>query len=261
MQQLLADEQARIAAPAKRSWRSIGELLATAAVILFVSGLLLPAIRHMRHDYWHQCCRMQLSRIGQGIGNYMADYDGSLPAVATTAGSPWWKVGDQGDQNHSNTRNAWLLAKEGYVNPVDFVCPGRSQGRVTHLDPETAENFNDFPARRYITYSFRIRCPKSADPLQRGKKVLISDLNPLFERLPSNYSRPLKIKLTNEMLNFNSANHRRKGQNILFCDGSVDFAETRHVGLSQDDIFTLQNTHVYDGTEVPTCQTDAFLAP
>lgn len=261
LQQLLANEQARGVAPKRTVWRNLGEMVATAAVILFVAGVLLPMLRHAREDYWRHSCQMQLKRIGQGITNYIADYDGSLPTVATTLGSPWWKVGDQGDENHSNTRNAWLLAKEGYVNPVDFVCPGRSQGRVTRLDPQMAEFFNDFPARRYITYSFRIRCPQSANKLQHGKRVLISDLNPLFETLPRNYSQPLRIKLTRELLNFNSANHRRRGQNILFCDGSVDFAKSRHVGISQDDIYTLQNTHVYQGVEVPSCETDAFLAP
>ena len=261
LQQLLATEQARKVTAKSRFWRNLGEMAATAAVILFVAGVLIAPLKHARQNYWRQLCQMQLSRIWQGIDHYSSDHDGKLPAVATTTGAPWWKVGYQGKENYSNTRHMWLLIKGDYVSPVDFVCPGRRQGRAIQFDASQAKNFNDFPARRYVTYSFRIMCDKPIKKNLLGGKVLMSDLNPLFERLPQNYSNPLKLKLNKTLLTLNSINHNRRGQNVLFCDGSVKFVKIRRIGIAEDDIFTLQDTDIYKGCEVPSRETDAFLAP
>ncbi len=261
LQQLLAGEQSGRVAAKSRFWRNLGEMVATAAMIVFVAGVLLAPLKRARQNYWQQLCQMQLSRIGRGISHYISDHDGRLPAVATTTGAPWWKVGYQGKENHSNTRHMWLLVKGDYVSPSDFVCAGRRQGRAIQFDAAQAKNYNDFPARRYVTYSFRIMGDKSQKGCRPAQKVLISDLNPLFERLPQSYSRPLKLKLNKSLLTFNSINHSRRGQNILLCDGSVRFVKRRRIGISEDDIFTLQDTQIYEGCEVPSRETDAFLAP
>lgn len=260
LQQLLAVEQTRTVAKSF-FWRNFGQLASAAAMIIFVAGIIIAPLTHMRQDYWQKYCQTQLQRIGQGINAYSADNEDKLPAVATTLGSPWWKVGYQGEENHSNTRHMWLLAKNNYVNPTDFVCPGARQGKAIQLDPSQAKNYNDFPARRYVTYSFRIICKQPADKNMLGQKVLIADLNPLFERLPQNSANSLDLQLSENQLNLNSSNHCRSGQNILFCNGSVEFVKTRQMGILQDDIFTLRDTNVYKGVEIPSCETDAFLAP
>ncbi len=260
LQQLLAVEQTRSVAKSF-FWRNFGQLASAAAMIIFVAGIIIAPLTHMRQDYWQKYCQTQLQRIGQGINAYSADNEGKMPAVATTLGSPWWKVGYQGEENHSNTRHMWLLAKNNYVNPTDFVCPGARQGKAIQLDPSQAKNYSDFPARRYVTYSFRIVCKQPTDKNMSGQKVLIADLNPLFERLPQNSANSLDLQLSENQLNLNSSNHCRRGQNILFSDGSVEFVKTRQMGVLQDDIFTLRDTNVYKGVETPSCETDAFLAP
>jgi hypothetical protein len=261
LQQLLADEQARAVTVKSRLWYNLGDMLAAAAVIVFVAGVLITPLRFARQKSWQQRCQMQLRHIWQGIKNYSADYDGELPAVATATGAPWWKVGYQGEENHSNTRHIWLLAKGDYVNPSDFVCPAASQGRALQFDASQVQYYNDFPHRRYVTYSFRIRCNKPTKLHLLGPKVLIADLNPLFERLPQNYSKSFKLKLNKDLLTLNSPNHNRCGQNVLFRDGGVKFVKMRRIGIAEDDIFTLQNTDIYQGIEVPSREADAFLAP
>jgi hypothetical protein len=262
LEQLLADEQAKGITDKRRFWKNIGEIVATAAVIVFVAAVFIAPLNLARQKSWQQACLMQLQRIGHGITSYSSDHDGQLPAVATTTGAPWWKVGYQGKENYSNTRHIWLLPKAGYVNPADFICPGSTQGYQTlQLTPSEVQNYNDFPSRRYVTYSFRIRCGKPGAESTGGKRVLIADLSPLFEKLPDDYSKPLKLQLTTNLLNLNSINHNRRGQNILFCDGSTAFIRVRQVGAAEDDIFTLQGKNTYDGNEVPTRETDAFLAP
>jgi len=261
LQQLLADEQTREVAAKSRLWWNLGKTVAAAAVILIAVGIWFAPLNFARQKYWQHRCQMQLSRIFQGINNYSSDHNGRLPAVAAATGSPWWKVGYQGKENQSNTRHIWLLVRGGYVNPADFVCPGRREGRAIQFDALQAKNYSDFPGRKYVTYSFRIMCPGSEEESLLGRKVLISDLNPLFERLPRDYSNSLKIKLTKDLLTLNSINHNRRGQNVLFGDGSVRFIKKRHTNLSDDDIFTLQGTDVYQGVEVPAYEGDAFLAP
>jgi hypothetical protein len=204
---------------------------------------------------------MQLQHIWQAINHYSADYDDKLPAITAAAGEPWWKVGYQGKENHSNTRPMWLLVKHDYSKPADFVCPSASRGKTLQFDILQVQNYNDFPAREYMTYSFQISCRGTAEGKLLCRKVLMADLSPLFERLPDDYSKPLKLRLNKDLLTLNSINHKRRGQNVLCADGRVDFVKTRHSSLSEDDIFTLRDTDIYQGSELPSCETDFFLAP
>ncbi len=259
--QLLADEQAKTVASPWYLWWKIGRVLAAAAVIFIVASIWFAPLNFARQKYNQYRCEMQLARIAEGIKQYMADHEGQMPAVAMTAGAPWWKVGYQGSGNYSNTRHLWLLARGGYVNPAYFVCPGAKQGQIIQLDSLQVKDYNDFPNRKHVTYSFRIRCGKPKGAHAIGQKILISDLNPLFEALPGPDEKTLIVRLNKELSNLNSANHNRKGQNVLLDDGSVKFLKTRRFGVVEDDIFTLQNTKVYQGVEVPLCESDTFLAP
>ena len=87
----------------------------------------------------------------------------------------------------------------------------------------------------------------------------MADWNPLFEKTPEDYSKPFNLRLTKKLLTLNSINHMRRGQNILFGDGRVEFLKTRFIGT--DDIFTLQDTDIYKGCEEPSLENDFFLAP
>jgi prepilin-type processing-associated H-X9-DG protein len=152
----------------------------------------------------------------------------------------------------------WILVRNDYVQPDDFMCPARKDEFSCH----NPRDYNDFPKRNYVTYSFRISCPKSAG-INAGRQVIISDKSPVFEQAlcspPSN--KEFLVNLTDELLNRNSSNHAGRGQNVLFCDGSVTFIRKRHVDSSMDDIFTIQGKKTYTGTEMPESDSDAFLAP
>ena len=264
LEQLLAAEQRQKVTTQSWFWQNISRRLATAAVFMVTGGILLTTFNiissYARQNCRQQQCQMQLGRIAQGMDNYVADHDGQMPAVASATGSPWWKVGYAGNENHSNTRPIWLLVKNNYVNPSDFVCAGIKDSRAPQFDTLQVKNYNDFPSRKYITYSFRIRC-SSSPVMNTGRKVLMADLNPLFEKLPQDFYSPFRLQLDKNLSTINSINHNRRGQNVLFCDGSAKFIKNRYTDISKDDIFTLQNTNTYEGCEVPTCEADAFLAP
>jgi hypothetical protein len=265
LQQLLAAEQGRPVIHKVHFWHNLTEMAAVAAAIILVAGVLIPPLSFARQRYWQQRCQMQLSNIFQGIKRYSADYEGKLPVVAVTPGTPWYRVGYQGSEDYSNTRSLWRLVKGGYVkNPADFVCKGRSQGKALQFDMSQAQNFNDFPARRYVTYSPRIVCIKFQEKCMTSGEPLMADSNPIFENLPERLSYEIKLRLNNKLLSINSINHNGRGQNILFGDGAVRFIKDRHIGIAADDIFTLQDMgrgFEVKGCEVPSCETDAFLAP
>lgn len=258
LEQLLAAEQSSKVTTKSWFWRNFSEVAVIAAVVLFVAGIFVPSFGFVRQKYQQTKCQLGLSQIWQGLNNYRTDHDGQMPYVATATGAPWWKVGDQGKKNQSNTRHIWLLVKNNYVKPVIFICPARLPKKLIEYDPL---QYNDFPDRKHITYSFRIMCDKLKNQSQAGRTVLMSDLNPLFENLHPKNAISFKLKLDEELASINSINHNRRGQNVLFCNGSVKFVKTRRLGAEMDDIFTLQNTHIYQGTEVPFHDTDSFLAP
>ena len=261
LQELITAEQTKKPLTNPRFWRNMGEILSAAAILLFISGVVISPLRYARHQSWQQNCKNQLAGIARGMDNYMSDNQGQMPAMATAAGDPWWKVGYQGRENHSNTRQMWVLVKNGYVDVGDFVCPGKREGRAIQFDPAKVKDYNDFPARRYITYSFRIPCKNMTPATIMGKKVLIADLNPLFEKIPGIANGKLGLKPNTQLMRINSRNHNLKGQNVLFDDGSASFNRTRQAELSHDDIFTLQNTTTYQGCELPSSPNDVFLAP
>ncbi len=265
LKQLLEQEQSGIATARPSFWRSLAEMAAVAAVILVVAGVSFPALRSVRQTAWQTKCQAQLLQISRGFTDYASDNQGNLPAVATTSGSPWWKVGNQGNENHSNTRHLWLLVKDKYVEPDDFVCPGRTQGRAMQFDKRKVKNLLDFPDRRYVTYSFKIMCDDTSKKLPAGDRVFMSDLNPVFEKMFNAFQTSPghhpKMVLGDKMLKLNSFNHNNRGQNIILGSGAVKFVRTRNVGPAADDIFTLKDKTTYTGTEIPYSDDDIFLAP
>lgn len=260
LEKLLQNEQKKSPVTASRSfWANFVEVAAIAAMIFVVAGISFPTLQSARQNYWKTKCSSQLASMATGISQYAADHDQSMPSVATAAGSPWWKVGDQGTENQSNTRHLWLLVKDKYVGPEAFVCPARIEGKASKLDQSQVSKLSDFPNRKYVTYSFRIVSDQNANQLLGANKVLIADVNPIFENLPRDFYRDLDLKVNDEMRKANSLNHRGKGQNVLLSDGSVLFNKDRQIG--DDDIFTVKDQMHYHGMETPTTAGDNFVAP
>jgi hypothetical protein len=264
LEQLLADEQAKAAAAGGGFWAGLGRQLARAAVFVVVGTVAISTWKvttdYTRANAQKLACQARQKSIFEGIANYKADHGEKGPQVATSAGAPWWKVGYQGDENHSNTRHMWLLVKNGYVDPNVFVCPGRKGARQLHIEQSQIKSLCDFPGREYVGYSFRVMCGKSMKGRGHGSRAIMADLSPLFETLPS-FSNSLMLQLDRKLATLNSINHKRRGQNVLFCDGGVKFVKKRSVDITLDDIFTLRDKQFYQGHELPSCDADAFLAP
>ena len=256
LNQLLAAEQKRKTG----LWHNIFGRLATAAVFVFVGAGVITgwniATNYARQMSWQTKCGAQMAGLFNGLSNYRNDNNGQMPTLASASGDPWWKVGYQGPENVSNTRKMWVLVRNEYVKPDAFMCPATKPSSSFNYN---AKEYNDFPKRNLVTYSFRIGCPKVG--LEKmGRQVIIADMSPIFANVSAS-EKALNINICEALLKQNSPNHGGRGQNVLFCDGSVVFVKGRTVDASLDDIYTIQNTQTYQGVEVPTSEADVFLAP
>ena len=261
LSQLLANEQTKRITIKIGAWRNYSQRAAVAALIIFSVGIIFPTLKALNDKSRRQRCAMQSNNVFQGLRNYITDHDGQTPAVATLAGAPWWKLGDQGRENQSNTRNVYLLPKYEYVDIENFVCPACKGEVPLELNSSQIRKLKDFLSRRYVTYSFQINCRKLTGGKLLCRKVIMADMNPLFENLPEDLPEQLRVQLDRTLLTLNSMNHKRRGQNVLFGDGHIKFLKSRFIGIADDDIYTLQDTDEYLGCEVPSHANDFFLAP
>jgi len=265
LEKLLQAESGKLVTTRTSFWRSMAETVAVAAAVVIFSGLFVPVTRSMRAHAWQAACESNLSRVAQGITQYAGDHQGMLPAVATKAGNPWWKVGSTQPENQSNTRHVWLLVKQGYVGPEVFVCQGGSGGKLIKLENAQIATMPDFPNRKYITYSFQLISDSNKALLPTSATAIMSDTNPIFEPCLKTPDCLLKnqldpITLNASMLKMNSSSHRSKGQNVMFSDGAVKFLSGRLVD-ENDDIFTAKGQDTYKGTETASSEKDVFLVP
>jgi prepilin-type processing-associated H-X9-DG protein len=241
-------------------WYDIFGRLATAAMFVIVGSALITggkmATNYARQMSWQTKCGSQMASLFSGLSNYKNDNNGQMPILVSSPGTPWWKVGDQGSENVSNTRRMWVLAKNGYLKPDAFMCPATKPSCSFNCN---AKEYNDFPKRYLVTYSFRIGCPNGGME-KMGRQVIIGDMSPIFMNI-SAAEKELNVNLSDALMKKNSPNHGERGQNVLFCDGSVVFVKGRTVDVSLDDIYTIQGKKTYQGVEVPTSEADIFLAP
>jgi hypothetical protein len=245
-------------AVASKPWRNFAQVGAIAASVVLVIGVLVPSFSFANHLHRKRVCQSQLAGIGSSMTSYCSDYDGNLPVVSTDVTQPWHRVGDQGEESRSNTRNLYLLLKLGYcTNPSDFVCCGRKQGQFSLLKVSDVESYNDFPRTEQITYSYRIPCQRTTK-ITMFQGPIMADRNPVFDSLQAG---EFQVRLDERLSTTASRNHSRHGQMVLFAGGQVRFLKTRHVGVPKDDIFTVQNVVEYRGNERPACEKDPFLAP
>lgn len=244
--------------------RPLFEILAAAASIALVAGILFPSLGLARSKYRQVACQNNMRLLGAGFASFADDYNGNFPEAKVKAGDPWWKIGDQGQESQSNTRYPFMLVKLDYVDGKVFVCNGNRNAQPVSKGPSVAQMY-DFPSRNHVSYSFTLFCDKNADTFKRSRKIIASDLNPVFEKIPCQQSIYQKMNefekvLLNEQLKQKmSTNHSGRGQNILYCDGSVEFVKKRVI--DGDDIFTVHGVDAYTGREIPAGDNDIFLAP
>ena len=249
-------------------WRwvlgNVRDIVAVAACLLLVYMLLGPSIRMARQRSQQMTCANQLSTLGSAWNTYANDNNGWYPYLPRTEGMPWASIGQQGEQNVSNTRDAYLLVRLGYLKPEQFLCPGVDNKQVRlqlRIDPQKFKQLQDFLGREFVNYSFRLIIsprPLTADQLSSVIPIA-SDQNPIFVGFGNSNITEIDLTQNTGLLQENSPNHSKMGQNLLFKDNHVEFKQNRFFGPGGDDGFTINETMLYRGREYPKSNKDIFI--
>ncbi|MFI5379778.1 MAG: hypothetical protein ACHRHE_10805 [Tepidisphaerales bacterium] len=252
-------------------------ILAVFVAMGFGSTVLVAAVVAARERDNRVKCARNLRQIGQAlqlyandnkcyprtyydpkkVGSFEPDFTGGAAVKPTS--NPFKPV-DGGSVGANNVLAAvFLLVRTTDLNPEVFVCPSsanapdtfKSNGKVLNL-PEVS----NFTAAANISYSFTNPYPTTQavaaggiSPIQVGYKwspnvtadfAIAADRNDGFTKKED----AAKVALMDhespqaEQSQANSRNHEQDGQNVLFNDGHVDWAQTMWVGANRDGIYT-----------------------
>jgi len=197
---VLLEPQKEEAETKRRSWWVLSNLrdaIAVAASLAIIFLATLPTTRYARQIAWQNACASQMRQAGVAMAHYAQDSNGAMPYVQIHAGSVWWKVGQQGEQNHSNTRNLYLLVKGGYLPAEAFLCPGDPNVKSIRIQVprEMLKNLQDFADRTQVNYSLRLMIQPRILNAENSSTPLLSDQNPIFTDLNPEHQEEIDLQL------------------------------------------------------------------
>jgi prepilin-type processing-associated H-X9-DG protein len=279
-----------------RRWNSEGltrvEILVVILVGGFILSLLPAASRRAKSDANRVACGANLAVLGKAMRLYASDYQNEFPR-AGGRNTTW---GETVRWNASNRYQAYglsadgtggiatisscfyLLVKYAEVRPRSFVCPGDTGTTEFRLSegaglPRGSELFDawDFgpEAGKHCSYAYQMpfglyALATSHDPAM----PLAADRNPWL-RSPASEARPIANFKPDLSLFMgtpeqgragNSISHRQDGQNVLFVDGHVTFAERSYCGLENDNIY-LVSVDLIRGSPIGTVPVPPVVVP
>jgi hypothetical protein len=246
--------------PLHQRYGHIAAMVAVAAVALLALGIVPPMTRYMHYRHGCAVCRAQTNRLLQSLKMYADDHADALPVVDWSPGASWHRVGENGPENHSNTRSLYLLISLQYVaSPLDFICCGAERDDAPRFDPRQHPEYLDFPSRQHVTYSYPVFGAGSIKLTAWDDRPLLADLNPHFGSLREGQSVSIGIGVKGAKRLRNSRNHEGRGQNVGWRGGHVTYERQPRWGRHQDDFYTQRDVKVYRGDERPVDLNDVFL--
>ena len=220
--------------------------LAVAATIFIASVLtLVPAVERSRERMNQAGCVFNLQQLGQSLAQYASLHPFYPYPPSQPAGT------------HAGTFVA-LLHDAGMLRDLSVLdCPnnGRCAARSTDLpsfeqlehirrtDPEQYQKMLCWDYAYNVGYRHQSGRP---GPLESRPPMAV----PVVADQPDhvNYAR---------ILEGNSPNHSRRGQNVLFSDGSIRFYQTRRISPHDEDLYLNNQRELQPGLD----EQDSVLLP
>lgn len=228
---------------------SMRELMGLAAAVALMVGVFIPAFQQTRSAAQRAACAGTLAGLGMGFTSYAEANNDRLP-YADSGSGPWIQAAPGAPAAASNSRQIYMLLRQGFVNsPRTVVCAARPGDRP--MPAELVKTLYDFPSLRNFSYS----SPLTQGEVVRGecdaRQPLAGDHNPMFE------DRVFRARG-----NANSDSHGAgAGQNVLRADDSVSWTSRTDIGPDGDDIMRIADLTEYTGWERPQFRTDTILVP
>ncbi|MEK6676374.1 MAG: hypothetical protein AABZ47_12055 [Planctomycetota bacterium] len=228
------------------------DLLAAAACIALVVGVMVPGLTQLRSRARDTQCETNLWSVYNAAEMYRENYDGSLPYAGTQTRSSWLPLGTADGPFESNSRHLYLLAKTGVgPRPESYLCPADLLGEPMTTADESARD--DFPSLRNIGYDSLNLSGGSANLRPSPRVAYLSDSNPLF--VGGRFHPEVDPNLAN------SQAHGGRGQAVVFLNGSTKQLRSPVFGTQKDNLWLSGNTLQYKGNEIPVDKEDSFLIP
>ncbi len=234
------------------------DFVAVAASLVIGASVLWPVMNSVREESRQTVCANNMRASAFAMGSYAGANRDALPmASAGLPGRLWWNVGRP---EESNSANLFELSRQDYVGLDSLACPGNRIAPTRLTDPAA----RDWRRLEEVSYSYRIMFgndrPQWSSP---SSVVLLADRSPVVQRAVLGQPiHPME----------NSHNHGRRGQNVLFNDGSVVWLETPELA-NGDNIWLPRDIEILldhlsgrramplNGFETPAGVEDAFVGP
>lgn len=149
---------------------SLVELMTVVGIIMLLISILLPAMGRAREAGRRAVCLANLRSIAQGSIGYAANNNQQFPEWGqrisgfAATGHQWnWdgvigSTNDPGTDIRSNTRNVWMLVRNGAGDPKTFVCPSDDEAGEAFV-PADVNHVYDVQNRSQFSYSFQYQGP------------------------------------------------------------------------------------------------------
>jgi prepilin-type processing-associated H-X9-DG protein len=253
MKSLLARQET-----SRRAFRptfSLRELAAIAAAAVIMAVVFIPSIRQARNTRYAADCAAQMGQIGSALQSYSIANNNQLPAADLTK-KRWLAVpATPRDAAASNSSALFRLVQQSYALPPVFQCPAVGSGSF-----QAKSGMVDFPAAKYVNYSYQhtlgntalcTSCPELSG--RQSQMAVLADCTPVFD------GALFRRSCANDQAV--SPNHNGAGQNVLYLDWHVTWADKPTVGVNGDNIYLARGIFDYRGDEAPVDATDSFLLP
>ena len=238
------------------------ELLVIFLIIGIVAAIVIPLVTGQRDRSSRVKCMSQLRAIGQSILMYSNDNRGAWPRTRASTQPvrvPTWGTGaaatqpftdPNGPADNDVSAAVFLLLRTQDITPEDLTCPASNAeaDQYAGLTPVKRSNFSDI--KRNLSYSYQNPYPSDS--------VFETSRRGISFHMPTASEYAIAADINPGKSSGNSSNHNRRGQNVLYGDGHVEWRKDPRAGDHGDDIYTAKDGNV---AASPVDYADSILLP